>query len=53
MSEEFKQWFCDVQMLYQAAYGMALDDSSACDWEDYFFEGCSPQDAVNDEAQYG
>ncbi len=48
----FYVWFKDVRMLFEALHGTELNSTDGPDWQDYYDDDYSPQEAVDDEACY-
>lgn len=45
--EEFTDWFQELNRLSMELFGLSY--STAEDWQDYFDDGYSPKDALNED----
>lgn len=47
------EWFKEVRRIYSEYYeGLALSYNDLDDWRDYYEDGYTPKEAINDEARY-
>jgi hypothetical protein len=54
MSSQFEQWLSEVRNIMINKYGYQQDlqlDPKA--YKDYFYEGLSPEDAIDEDMSYG
>lgn len=49
----FKGWFNEASAIHALRYGMPLDEQTKPDWKEYFDEGFSPADAIDEDALHG
>jgi len=53
VSNGFDNWFADLGLLYKARYGQEASGLDKNAWKEYFDDDYSPQDALDEEGQYG
>ena len=51
MDKPYKEWFKEVQKLSMELYGLPVTDTLG--WEEYYNNGYSPKDALQEDISYG